>query len=313
MAFDKNNMPVGMQVVVVIFAVILILSLCLPFFSSCNRPEVPGEAATEQEAEEQVVEQAEPSTVADIDAAFQPQLASLRAKLESDPGNLAALGNLGNVCMDWGTSLQQASDAGTEEAASHIEDVFMTAVSYYDQYLDQDPESRAVRVDRACCEYYAGDEEGGIADLEAFVAEDGSFSPAWFNLGLFKYQQGDLDAALEAFNKSVEADAAESFGVAMMGQVYAQLVQSQIESAAAEEQATAEGEQAAEDAPADETGDVEAQEAPFDGSGDAGAQEAPAADAASPESAGQDVDEQAAETDGQAAETDEQAEGQDAA
>ena len=36
MVFDKNNTPGWMKVVIVVFAVILVVSMCLPFFSSCS-------------------------------------------------------------------------------------------------------------------------------------------------------------------------------------------------------------------------------------------------------------------------------------
>ena len=310
MAFDKNNMPLGMKIVVVIFAIILIISMCLPFFSSCNAPSVPTESPDAAQREE-----AQPSaatTVAAIDAAYQPQIASLTAKLDADPESLAALGNLGNTCMDWGTALQQASDAGTDEAAAHIEDVFTAAINYYDQYLERDPESRAVRVDRACCEFYAGDEEGAIADLEEFCAENDSFSLAWFNLGVFYYQRGELASAKEAFDKAVEADAVESFNVSTMASIYASMVQAEIdaqETAEAEADASAEAENAdgaAADAAsaADTSTEEEAADVADEGAAASSAESTDASDAAtgdaSEDEEERDADHEAADSDGRA-------------
>lgn len=233
MAFDKNNTPLGMKIVIVIFALILILTLCLPFFSSCSNTKTTGPTSTDEGQETQTTSGPELATVAQIDAAYSTEIASIQARLASDPQNLAAIANMGNTYMDWGIDLQSAEDAADYE--EHIAATFQEAVTWYDKYLESN-RSNAVVVDRACCMYYAGDPEGGLAELEAFVQENDAFSPAWANLGIFYYQDGRYAEARDAFQKGYEADAADAYGVGYYCQVYTSICESII--SALEESAT---------------------------------------------------------------------------
>ncbi|MBR2834139.1 MAG: hypothetical protein IKE43_00290, partial [Coriobacteriales bacterium] len=116
--FDKNNMPFGMKIVVVIFAVILVVSLCLPFFSSCNLPgQEPQNTAQEEttQQEDEGVTTANATTAADIDASYEAQKLELESKLESDQNNLSALANLGNLYYSWAQDLKSiASETNLE-------------------------------------------------------------------------------------------------------------------------------------------------------------------------------------------------------
>ena len=213
MAFDKNNTTTFQKVVIIIFAVILIVSLCLPFFSSCST----GGQSTSDTSEQD--DSSTTQTVADVDADYQTLIDSLDERLASasSGASLAAVANLGNAYMDWGVDLQQASDASDNE--DHVKEVFAQAVEYYDQYLEQDPTSNAVSVDRAICLYYSGDEQGAISELESFVLTNPDFSPAWANLGIFYEDQGMNDEARNAYNQAIAADEVESYNVS----TYAQL------------------------------------------------------------------------------------------
>ena len=53
-----------------------------------------------------------------------------------------------------------------------------------------------------------------IADLEAFVARDATFAPAWANLGMFYESHGDADKAEKAYRKAVDTAAEDdTYGV----------------------------------------------------------------------------------------------------
>lgn len=232
MAQDNNNMSKGKTIVIVVFAVVLVASLCLPFFSSCGNQSATN--ATQSSTSDASSSSDAKKTVAQVDADFQPQIDALQGKFAANSTGttgLATLASLGNTYMDWGNELQQASDAADND--EHVKDIFAQAVSYYDQYLAQNPDSKAVTVDRAICVYYGGDKEGAISTLEDFTATDPDFSPAWVNLGIFYEQQGRVDDAIAAYGLAVEADAKDSYNMASYAQLRALILQAQKQAASA--------------------------------------------------------------------------------
>ncbi len=288
MAFDKNNTSLFMKIVIIIFAVILVLSLCLPFFSSCSAT-----PSTTQDDGAQSDSSTEASTVAEIQAQYASLIESLEGKLADDPDNLTHLASLGNNYMDEGVDMKSASDAADNEET--IAEVFSKAVGYYDDYLeaaaagDADADSvSAVTVDRAVCLFYSGEEDQAIADLSSFLEGTDDYVMGWYNLGAFYSQQGDNDQAKEAFNKVIELDPDNESGVVSYAQLQLAIIEASEEAAAEEETDDADGaeEESADEGAADETADV-ADEA--DATADDG-------DAAGDADA--DADEADAETDG---------------
>lgn len=258
MAFDKNNTSLFMKIVIIIFAVILVLSLCLPFFSSCSAT-----PSTTQDDGAQSDSSTEASTVAEIQAQYASLIESLEGKLADDPDNLTHLASLGNNYMDEGVDMKSASDAADNEET--IAEVFSKAVGYYDDYLeaaaagDADADSvSAVTVDRAVCLFYSGEEDQAIADLSSFLEETDDYVMGWYNLGAFYSQQGDNDQAKEAFNKVIELDPDNESGVVSYAQLQLAIIEASEEAAAEEETDDADGaeEESADEGAADETADV---------------------------------------------------------
>ena len=232
MAFDKNNTSLFMKIVIIIFAVILVLSLCLPFFSSCSAT-----PSTTQDDGAQSDSSTEASTVAEIQAQYASLIESLEGKLADDPDNLTHLASLGNNYMDEGVDMKSASDAADNEET--IAEVFSKAVGYYDDYLeaaaagDADADSvSAVTVDRAVCLFYSGEEDQAIADLSSFLEETDDYVMGWYNLGAFYSQQGDNDQAKEAFNKVIELDPDNESGVVSYAQLQLAIIEASEEAAA---------------------------------------------------------------------------------
>ena len=275
MAFDKNNTSLFMKIVIIIFAVILVLSLCLPFFRSCSAATAP----TQDDSAQSTSGGSEASTVAGIQEQYASLIASLEGKLADDPGSLTYLASLGNNYMDEGVDMQSASDAADNEDV--INEAFTKAVGYYDDYLEaaQGDESvdadsvSAVTVNRAICLFYSGDEDQAVSDLTAFLDETDDYVMGWYNLGAFYAQQGDNDKAKEAFNKVIELDPDNESGAVSYAQLQLAIIESNEQ--AAEEQVTDEGTDAS---------DADAS----DGASDADAE--PSADAADAESEGSDAD-----------------------
>lgn len=258
MAFDKNNTSLFMKIVIIIFAVILVLSLCLPFFSSCSAT-----PSTTQDDGAQSDSSTEASTVAEIQAQYASLIESLEGKLADDPDNLTHLASLGNNYMDEGVDMKSASDAADNEET--IAEVFSKAVGYYDDYLeaaaagDADADSvSAVTVDRAVCLFYSGEEDQAIADLSSFLEETDDYVMGWYNLGAFYSQQGDNDQAKEAFNKVIELDPDNESGIVSYAQLQLAIIEASEEAAAEEETDDADGaeEESADEGAADETADV---------------------------------------------------------
>lgn len=210
MAFDKNHTSLWMKIVIIFFAVVLVVSLCLPFFSGCT-------AATTQPSPAETTEgsgtSADASTVSDVEAQYATLIASLEDRLENDPTSMAYLANLGNAYMDCAMAMRSATDADANEET--VAATFASAVDCYDRYLAQaqeDPKAaeqdsvNTVTVDRAVCLFYSGSEDEAVSDLKAFLDEQPDFAMGWYNLGAFYEQQGDTDAAREAYNKVLELD-----------------------------------------------------------------------------------------------------------
>ena len=232
MAQDNNNMSKGKTIVIIVFAVVLVASLCLPFFSSCGAN--TGTSGSQSSSSDDASSSSDTKTVAQVDEDYSAQIDSLKSKLAANStgsAGLAAVASLGNTMMDWGNGLQQASDASDNE--DHIKDVFSQAVAYYDQYLAQNPDSKAVTVDRAICVYYSGNEDEAISTLEEFTADDPDFSPAWVNLGIFHELHQRTDDALAAYGAAVEADAKDSYNMASYAQLRALIIQAQQQAASA--------------------------------------------------------------------------------
>lgn len=283
MAFDKNNTSLFMKIVIIIFAVILVLSLCLPFFSSCSAT-----PSTTQDDSAQSDSSTEASTVAEIQAQYASLIESLEGKLADDPDNLTHLASLGNNYMDEGVDMKSASDAADNEET--IAEVFSKAVGYYDDYLeaaaagDADADSvSAVTVDRAVCLFYSGEEDQAIADLSSFLEETDDYVMGWYNLGAFYSQQGDNDQAKEAFNKVIELDPDNESGIVSYAQLQLAIIEAS-EEAAEEETDDADGaeeesaDEGAADTQTDGADDADATADDGDAAGDADA-DADAADA----------------------------------
>lgn len=250
MAFDKNNTPGWMKVVIVAFAVILVVSMCLPFFSSCSFNS--GNASQQaEESDQQADSTANTTTVAAVKQKYSGIISSLEQKLADNPDNTTAMASLGNNYMDMANAMRAASDySGNED---QVEEAFATAADYYGQYLAKET-SQAVSVDHAVCLFYGGKADEGLAELTAYVEGDGAdYAMAWFNLGVMHYtgETPDYAAAVEAFNKAAELDSDGSAGVSMTAQIYAQLAQNALDGQSSDSDDAADADSSSADGVAD--------------------------------------------------------------
>ena len=250
MAFDKNNTPGWMKVVIVAFAVILVVSMCLPFFSSCSFNS--GNASQQaEESDQQADSTANTTTVAAVKQKYSGIISSQEQKLADNPDNTTAMASLGNNYRDMANAMRAASDySGNED---QVEEAFATAADYYGQYLAKET-SQAVSVDHAVCLFYGGKADEGLAELTAYVEGDGAdYAMAWFNLGVMHYtgETPDYAAAVEAFNKAAELDSDGSAGVSMTAQIYAQLAQNALDGQSSDSDDSAEADSSSAEGTAD--------------------------------------------------------------
>lgn len=141
-------------------------------------------------------------TMDEVNATYGTAERNLQATYDADSSNPVALLNLANGYFDWGDAAQ--SVAKTDDEKQHARDLFNKAIGLYDQYLDANPNSNSVIVDRAIAIFYAGDHKKAIAQLEEFTAGNDSFAQAWANLGMFYQTDGQTDKAKAAYQKAVD-------------------------------------------------------------------------------------------------------------
>ncbi len=159
--------------------------------------------------EEESTEETDETTVDDIDAEYADIVASLEAKLEEDPENMAAMLALGRYYLSWGSSVSDV--ASTDDETTYATELIDTAISYYDQYLALE-DSAAARVNRAICEYYKEDLDAAVADLTEVTTTWPEFALAWAYLGMIYEEQELTDEALEAYEQAIELDPSDEYG-----------------------------------------------------------------------------------------------------
>ena len=190
-------------VVVAVIAVVLVLQLVAPQSGTSSQAASDATQADAAGSDVGSGASAEDEDVMEtVDAQYGTAAQTLRTQYEADPSNPSALLNLANGYFDWGVAaLNHAS--GTEDEA-HAREIFTRAIEYYDEYLDGNPDSKSVVVDRAICVFYTGEHEEAISALEDLLAEDDTFAPAWANLGMFYENDGRVEDAATAYQRAID-------------------------------------------------------------------------------------------------------------
>ncbi len=223
MAFDKNHTSLFMKVVIIFFAVVLVVSLCLPFFSGCAQRS--GTAPVDEAQDTNPNASSASNTVSGVEAQYSSLISSLTQKLDDNPDSLAYLANLGNAYMNSALAMAAASDAAS--FAEKVEASYASAVGYYDRYLEAaskdsssaDQESiNTVTLKRALCQFNMGEEETAIQEVEDLLNAQPDYAMGWYELGTLYEQQGNSEEARAAYNKAVEADGEEGSAASLNAQ-----------------------------------------------------------------------------------------------
>lgn len=214
-------------VIAVVFAsLIMAISILLPSLSAVIEALTSGSEATTEEAatteastedattEDATTESSEDDTTSSyietIDERYSATADSLKEKVEADATDKASLINLANTYYKWANSV--AYYASTDEQDTHSNELFQSAYDYYDQYLALES-SNSAYANRALCQFYLGDINSAIVSLEDFVAQTADYAPAWADLGMMYTAAGENELALNAYNKALEVDPNDTYGL----------------------------------------------------------------------------------------------------
>lgn len=149
-------------------------------------------------------------TMEQVDAQYGQATDTLESQYEADPGAIS-LSSLANSYFDWGVAARSCVEDSDDDA--HVVDLFSKAIAHYDDYLEEYGSDNSVQVDRAIAIFYTGDHDTAISTLEQFVSETDDFGPAWANLGMFYESENRVDDARSAYEKAIDADTDNSYGV----------------------------------------------------------------------------------------------------
>lgn len=144
-----------------------------------------------------------------VDSQYESTVADLESKVEADPSDADSLLSLAQNCTSWGRMVGML--AQTDDERAHGTELLQRALGYYDQYLELSDTPEA-RTDRALCEYYLGETDQAVADLEAVTQASPDYAPAWADLGMLYESQGSTDQAVAAYEQAVEKDPDDEAG-----------------------------------------------------------------------------------------------------
>jgi tetratricopeptide (TPR) repeat protein len=80
----------------------------------------------------------------------------------------------------------------------------------YEQALEVDPQASAARINLARLRAAGGDQRGAIADLRLVLTQTPDHSGAWAALGLMFHETGQLEMALESYDRALELDRSDA-------------------------------------------------------------------------------------------------------
>jgi len=165
--------------VVIIGVGALLLSSGLAYFGSAPRAQTPAGAGELAE--------------------LQYRISQYEQSLESTPGNLYLLTQLGNSYYQLGVYYSSNND----EARSS--ESFGKAMEPYGKALEIEPDDVNVRVDRAVCAFWSDNYDIAEAEFETAIATDPTHAKAFFNYGIFLYLGLNRPTeALEKWNAVIE-------------------------------------------------------------------------------------------------------------
>ncbi len=228
------GMKTWQKVIIVVFAVVMVLSMTVPYFGTIFASLTDDSDATEETTEEttdttDTADSAEatdtedsvddeatsdytegvPENLQSLAETYAPEAEPYLARLEDDENDLAAHINLANLYMTWG--YYATISATTDEETTYAYGILSLAIEQYDAYVALH-DSGTARAYKGLCILYQDRADEAIAYLED-VCENYPDSPlAWQYLGICYEQESQTDAAIEAYKQAVATDPDDAYG-----------------------------------------------------------------------------------------------------
>ena len=174
-AIRRGKEPSGNILIVGVICLAAGLGIGYYFGKSAGLPALPAAAVPQGQA-----------PVMDT-AAFLQNEASLKSMISSNPKDLNALIQLGNLYYDNGK--------------------FSQAVDYYGKALEIDPGNIGVRTDRGTCYWSLGQADAAIAEFQKSLQINQTHPQTLFNLGIvYLHGKNDANGARNAWEKLLAAN-----------------------------------------------------------------------------------------------------------
>ena len=184
----------GQKAVIIVFVAIFALSTLAGALASVFQ-------STQQQSVEYNVDY--------VDSQYEGLVSDLEETLESNPDDTSALLQVARYCTSWGSTV--GALAQTDDERAHGEELLQRAIGYYDRYLELDNTAEA-SADRALCEYYLGETDTAVTDMETVTQVWPDYAPAWANLGMLYESQDRTDEAIQAYQMAIEKDPDDAQG-----------------------------------------------------------------------------------------------------
>jgi len=198
-AIDKSRTSPWMKAVLIIIIVAFVASLVafVPASLTGNNTTTPTTGTGQGSAVDQAAQR------------YAPAAQALESQLASDPESYTAMVNLGNLYVDWGGELQQASQTSSAAALAAVP-IWRAAKNLYGDALAIKQGEAPVEGNYALMLYYTGETDEAIKWGLLAVKSDPKLVPAWLNLGNFYSAKGDAANAKKAWAEVVKIAGATS-------------------------------------------------------------------------------------------------------
>lgn len=193
MAINKANTPLWMKVVLIVLAIVFVFG-----FVAIGASPFAGDGTDQPGV-------APPGSLEAINQQFAPTIGSLTTLLQSDPASYTVLVSMGDTYFDWAAQVQQAAQTDATKQGADVA-LWVAAKDAYRRALDVESGAPPVTIDYAITLFYTGETLAAIEQAESIRESAPEFPPAWFNLGIFYGSVGDVEKAVENYERYVELD-----------------------------------------------------------------------------------------------------------
>ena len=188
MAINKRQSSLWVKATIIFVVLAFVITAVPVFFMGGGQTQAPEATGTGAVLER-------------IGQNYAPTVSQYQAMLQSEPASYTVLVATGDAYFDW--AFQVRNELGQAGAGLDLP-MWNAAVTHYERALAVESGDPAVETDLAIAYFYSEQQARAIETIEAVIEESPDFAPAYFNAGIFYRADGQLDAALAAFEQHVE-------------------------------------------------------------------------------------------------------------